>query len=46
MPSKEEVRKWMQQRQQEKTVPPTPAEVRRALGWYMTAPAKNTNCGR
>jgi hypothetical protein len=46
MPSKEEVRKWMEQRQQAKTVPPSPQEVRRMLGWHLTAPVKNTNCDR
>lgn len=45
-PSKEQIRQWMQQRQQEKVVPPTPAEVRRQLGWNLTAPAKNTSCDR
>jgi hypothetical protein len=46
MPNKEMVRQWMQQRQQEKTAPPTPAEVRRQLGWNLTTPVKNTNCDR
>jgi hypothetical protein len=45
-PSKEEVRVWMQQRQAAQTPPQTPAEVRRALGWHLTVPAKNTNCDR
>lgn len=32
MPTKEQVRKWMQERQQEKKPPPTPEEIRRQLG--------------
>jgi hypothetical protein len=46
LPSKEQVREWMQQRQQQRTVPPAPAEVRRQLGWGLNVPAKNTNCDR
>jgi hypothetical protein len=46
MPNKEQIREWMQQRQQAKTPPPAPAEVRRALGWGLNVPAKNTNCDR
>jgi hypothetical protein len=34
-PSKEQVRKFMQQRQVERTPPPTPEEIKRQLGWKM-----------
>ncbi len=32
-PTPLQVRQWMQQRQADKVPPPSPAEVRRALGW-------------
>jgi hypothetical protein len=32
MPTKEQVRKFMQERQKQKTPPPTPEEIRRMLG--------------
>lgn len=32
MPTKEAVRKWMQERQKQRTPPPTPDEIRRQLG--------------
>lgn len=32
-PSKQAVHDWFLQRQAEKSPPPSPAEVRRALGW-------------
>ncbi|MGZ4872751.1 MAG: hypothetical protein ACXV99_12705 [Candidatus Angelobacter sp.] len=42
MPSKEQVRQWMQQRQVEHKPPPTPEQVRRELGWHMIVlPQKN-----
>lgn len=34
-PSKEDVRSWMAQRRAENSPPPSPAEVRRALGWNL-----------
>jgi hypothetical protein len=36
-PSKEAVRQWQAERQQAKTPPPKPEEVRRQLGWGMLA---------
>lgn len=44
MPSKQDIRLWMQQRQTEKTPPPPPAEIRRQLGWHMTV--KAPECAR
>lgn len=41
MPSKQQIRDWMQQRQQEHKPPPTPEEIRRQLGWEMIAPKKH-----
>jgi hypothetical protein len=35
MPTKEQIRDWMQQRQAEKKPPPTPAQVREQLGWHL-----------
>lgn len=32
MPTKEQVRKWIQERQKQRTPPPTPDEIRRQLG--------------
>ncbi len=32
MLTKEQVRKWMQERRQQNTPPPTPEEIRRQLG--------------
>jgi hypothetical protein len=32
-PNKEQVRAFMQQRQKEKSPPPSPEEIRRMLGW-------------
>lgn len=32
MPTKEAVRKWMQERQKQHTPPPSPEEIRRQLG--------------
>lgn len=35
MPSKEAVRKWMQERQKTPNPPPTPEQIRRELGWNL-----------
>lgn len=32
-PSKEQVRQWMSERQEQRTPPPSPQEVKRQLGW-------------
>lgn len=37
-PTPAQVREWMQQRQVERTAPPTPEQIRRELGWTMTTP--------
>jgi hypothetical protein len=34
-PTPAEVRQWMQQRQVERTPPPTPEEIRRQLSWHL-----------
>lgn len=34
-PSKEQVRHWTQQRSQSQVPPPSPADVRRELGWNL-----------
>lgn len=34
-PSKEVVRKWMQDRREANTPPPTPERIRQELGWGM-----------
>ncbi len=34
-PTKEQVRAWQQQRHEDHTPPPTPDEIRRALGWEL-----------
>lgn len=34
-PSHQQVRDWMQQRQELRTPPPSPEEVRRELGWVL-----------
>lgn len=34
-PSNEQVRSWMQQRQIDRTPPPTLEEIRRELGWTL-----------
>jgi hypothetical protein len=36
-PNKEAVRKFMQQRQKDRTPPPSPEEIRRQLGWGLIA---------
>lgn len=43
MPTKEQVRKWMQDRQAQRTAPPSPEEIRRQLGWGMVQGQKQTN---
>lgn len=40
-PSKELVRALMQRRQQERTPPATPEQIRRELGWEMLRQVKN-----
>jgi hypothetical protein len=35
MPTKEQIRQWMQQRTAEHKPPPTPAQVREQLGWHL-----------
>mgnify|MGYP003579717403 CR=1 FL=1 len=41
MPTKEQVRKWMQDRQAQRSAPPSPEEIRRALGWgFLVNPKK------
>lgn len=35
MPTKEQIRKWMQERQAQRTAPPSPEQIRRELGWHM-----------
>jgi hypothetical protein len=44
MPSKEQVRQWMQQRQVEHKPPPTPEQVRQQLGWHLLV--KAPECAR
>lgn len=46
MPTKEEVRKWMQQRQKQPAPPPTPADIRRQLGWELEPNNKRAVCAR
>lgn len=35
MPTKEQVRKWMQDRQAQRSAPPSPDQIRRELGWNL-----------
>jgi hypothetical protein len=35
MPTPQQVRDWMKQRQVEKSPPPTPEQVRQQLGWHL-----------
>lgn len=46
-PSKEQVREWLVNEVKRHRPPPTPAEVRRALGWELIEAAreKNRGCG-
>lgn len=46
MPTKEQVRKWMQERRQQHTPPPTPEEIRRQLGWQLGPNNKRAECAR
>lgn len=34
-PTKEQVRQYMQQRQEEHRPPPTPEQIKRELGWHL-----------
>ena len=34
-PTREQLQQWLKQRHVEKTPPPTPAEIRRQLGWNL-----------
>lgn len=43
-PTPAAVRAWMQQRQVERTPLPTPAEIRRQLGWNLIN--KSAECAR
>lgn len=43
-PTRQQVREWMQQRQVERTPPPTPSEIRRMLGWDLIKPC--ADCAR
>ena len=43
-PSNQQVRSWMQQRQEQNRPPPSLEEIRRQLGWHMVeAERENTN---
>lgn len=42
-PSNQQVRSWMQQRQVDRTPPPSPDQVRRELGWQMVEAERETN---
>ncbi len=35
-PTKEQTRKWLQNRSTAKTPPPTPEQIKRELGWDLT----------
>lgn len=45
-PTPAQVRAWMQQRQAERAPVPTPAEVRRQLGWNLITVDKAVECAR
>ncbi|MBD8531521.1 MULTISPECIES: hypothetical protein [unclassified Massilia] len=46
-PTNEQVRNWMQQRQADRSPPPTPDEIRRQLGWNLVeAEREKTNRSR
>jgi hypothetical protein len=46
-PSQEQVRNWMQQRQADRSPPPTPEQIRRQLGWQLIeAERRETNTSR
>lgn len=38
-PTKQQVRDFMQQRRESHTPPPSPAEIRRVLGWHLVGKA-------
>ena len=40
-PNKQQVRDWMQSRQEERKPLPSQEEIRRQLGWGMMAPSRN-----
>lgn len=43
-PSNQQVRSWMQQRQADRTPPPSPEEIRTQLGWrWVGAERETTN---
>lgn len=44
-PTRQQVRDWMQQRQVERTPPPTPEQIRTQLGWGLLT-NKNADCAR
>lgn len=41
-----QVRAWFQQRQIDRTPPPSPEEIRRQLGWQLIRETKGTECPR
>lgn len=46
-PTNEQVRSWMQQRQADRSPPPTPEEIRTQLGWRLVeAEREETNRSR
>jgi hypothetical protein len=45
-PTQQQVRTWMQQRQVERTPPPTPEQIRRELSWNMEPNNKGAECAR
>jgi hypothetical protein len=42
MPTKEQVRQWMQKRQVAHQPPPTPEQIKRELGWDLIPKPNNT----
>lgn len=45
-PTPQQVRDWMRAPERKNGPPPTPAEIRRQLGWGMTATSGRTREGR
>lgn len=45
-PPKQVVREYLERRTREAKPPPTPEEIRRQLGWGMTAPDFKPSLGR
>lgn len=39
-PDKQQVRQWLQERQVQRTAPPSPEEIRRQLGWFLVPAPK------